>query len=119
MEGFMRIRAPRLSPVLGLLALGVLTACNSDGTTLAPASSSGPAFALAGDTTGNGAPSGAHYNLNIIGAPKTKNPDMSTAGGNVIFVNLGTKDDAAVTTKILLNQSASAGEFAVLDKNGT
>jgi hypothetical protein len=26
--------------------------------------------------TGNGAPSGPHYNLSIIGVPKDKNPDM-------------------------------------------
>lgn len=113
----MRSRAPRPSQLLGLVALGVLAGCSSDGSTFAPAATSGPAFAV--DTTGNGAPSGAHYSLNIIGVSKTKNPDMSTAGGDVIFVNLGSKDGVAVTTKILLSQSASAGEFAVLDKNGT
>ena len=43
-----------------------------------------PAFAMA--QTGNGAPNGAHYNLNIIGT-KEKNGDM-TGGGNVIFVKL-------------------------------
>ncbi len=43
-----------------------------------------PALAIA--QTGNGAPNGAHYNLNIIGT-KEKNGDM-TGGGNVIFVKL-------------------------------
>ena len=112
----MRIRAGRHSTLLGLLAFGALTGCTSDDPSLAPSSSSPPAFAV--DTTGSGAPSGAHYNLNIIGA-KTKNADMSGAGGNVIFASLGSKDGAAVTTKVLLEQSANAGEFAVLDKNGT
>jgi hypothetical protein len=36
--------------------------------------------------TGNGAPSGAHYNLNVIGVPKDKKADM-TSGGR-IFVPL-------------------------------
>jgi hypothetical protein len=102
---------------LTLLAAGVLAGCNGDSSSLEPGAS--PSASLATVTTGNGAPSGAHYSLNIIGVAKTKNPDMSGAGGSVIFVTLGSKDGAAVTTKILLEQSASAGEFAVLDKNGT
>src|SRR5213078_786109 len=69
-------------------------------------------------STGNGAPSGPHYNLNIIGVSHDKNPNMDAGSGNVIFVDLGSRD-AAVTTKILLSQSADAGVFAVLDKNGT
>jgi len=64
--------------------------------------------------TGNGAPSGTHYNLNIIGVSHNKSPNMNQASGNVIFAALGT-DNAYVTTKILL----SPGEFHVLDKNGT
>lgn len=58
---------------------------------------------------GNGAPSGAHYNLNIIGVPKNKSADMSSNMGHRIFVPLMGK------TKILLSQ----GEFQVLDANGT
>ncbi|HEV2671764.1 MAG TPA: hypothetical protein VGU74_11765 [Gemmatimonadales bacterium] len=69
--------------------------------------------------TGNGAPSGAHYNLNIIGVSHQKNSNMDFSGGNVIFVGLGSrKDSDAVSTKILLSQSAD-GVFQVLDKNGT
>jgi hypothetical protein len=65
---------------------------------------------LAGnDVTGNGAPSGPHYSLNIIGtSEKTMNDDI--AAGNVIFVLLDGK------TKISLVEGE---EFAVLDKNGT
>jgi hypothetical protein len=70
--------------------------------------------------TGNGAPSGPHYTLNIIGVSHDKNPNMSAASGNVIFVLLGTKGGGtAVTTKILLSESVDAGVFQVLDKNGT
>jgi len=68
-------------------------------------------------STGNGAPSGSHFNLNIIGVPHDKNPNMAKGGGDVIFVGLGTSSDA-VTTKILLSQAADS-EFTVLDKNGT
>jgi hypothetical protein len=56
---------------------------------------------------GNGAPSGAHYNLNIIGVDQGKT--MSSGGGNVIFV------PREGSTKILLSE----GPFDVLDKNGT
>ena len=67
--------------------------------------------------TGNGAPSGSHFNLNIIGVSHDKSPNMNKGSGDVIFVGLGTTSDA-VTTKILLSQTADS-EFAVLDKNGT
>ncbi|SRR6266498_1367203 len=77
------------------------------------------ATAVAAAQTGNGAPSGPHYNLNIIGVSHDKNPNMNGNGsGNVIFVDLGTKSGVAVTTKILLSQAAD-GVFDVLDKNGT
>ncbi len=100
-----------------MLALGAVAGCNSDSSSLDPSAT--PSASLAAAATGNGAPSGAHYSLNIIGVSKTKNADMGGAGGNVIFVALGTKDGTAVTTRILLDQSAAAGLFAVLDKNGT
>ena len=58
---------------------------------------------------GNGAPSGAHYNLNIIGVPKNKSADMSGNMGHRIFVPLNAK------SKILLSQ----GDFQVLDANAT
>jgi hypothetical protein len=58
---------------------------------------------------GNGAPSGAHYNLNIIGVPKGKTADLSGNDGHRIFVPL------AGRTKINLSE----GEFQVLDANAT
>jgi hypothetical protein len=57
--------------------------------------------------TGNGAPKGAHYNLNIIGVPKGKT--MNGGSGNVIFV------PETGSAKIMLSE----GPFDVLDKNGT
>ncbi|MDP3998192.1 MAG: hypothetical protein Q8P89_01055 [bacterium] len=60
--------------------------------------------------TGNGAPSGAHYNLNIIGVPKDKTADMDNNNGHRIFVKLWGAD-----SKILLTE----GDFQVLDANGT
>ncbi|MFH1231256.1 MAG: hypothetical protein V1709_07135 [Planctomycetota bacterium] len=59
--------------------------------------------------TGNGAPSGAHYNLNIIGVTNDKNVNMDSGSGNVIFVDLSGR------TRINLQE----GDFAVIDKNGT
>jgi hypothetical protein len=46
-----------------------------------------PAFAQ----TGNGAPSGAHNNLNIIGVSKGKTSDMPGSERHTIFVALGDK----------------------------
>ena len=62
------------------------------------------------DVTGNGAPSGAHYNLNIIGVKNAKTADMTDSNGHVIFVNL------SGNTKIGL---AEGDDYAVLDANGT
>src|SRR5439155_583967 len=39
--------------------------------------------------TGNGAPSGSHYNLNIIGVSHDKNANMDQGSGSVIFVDRG------------------------------
>ncbi len=58
--------------------------------------------------TGNGAPSGQHFNLNLIGAKTTNCPQADGSGGNVIFVPL------FGTSKIELLQGTS---FAVLDNN--
>lgn len=59
--------------------------------------------------TGNGAPSGLHYNLNIIGVSKNKSADM-TNNGHRIFVPL------EGNSKILLYEGE---DFQVLDANGT
>ena len=59
--------------------------------------------------TGNGAPSGAHFNLNIIGVANPKSGNLTGGSGHRIFVPL------TGSTKILLAQ----GSFGVLDANGT
>jgi hypothetical protein len=82
----------------------------------------GTAAALA---TGNGAPSGSHFNLNIIG--KATCPTGPKSGGNVIFVLLNGGDSASSlngqlatgiskVNKIFLTQSTN-NTFAVLDGN--
>lgn len=58
--------------------------------------------------TGNGAPSGAHYTLNLIGVPKDKTVDMTNNGSRIFVPLYG-------STKILLSE----GPFGVLDANGT
>jgi hypothetical protein len=58
---------------------------------------------------GNSAPSGAHYNLNIIGVPKGKSADMTGSQGKRIFVPL------VGNCKINLSE----GDFEVLDANCT
>lgn len=56
-----------------------------------------------------GALTGAHYTLNIIGVPKTKSADMTGNNGHRIFV----PEDGKATI------SLTEGSFAVLDANGT
>jgi len=90
-------------------ALG-LAACDRDTTPVEPTSI--PSFAV--DETGNGAPSGAHYQFNIIGVPKAKKADMTGDNGRRMFVGLG-RDGEIANTKILLYE----GPFQVGDANGT
>lgn len=107
----------RARGLAAVLAGAALASCTED--TTSPGHSLSPPSAVVA-ATGNGAPSGAHYTLNLIGVARGKNANMDGASGHVIFVGLGAKKPAEpVSTKIMLNQSASAGEFAVLDKNGT
>jgi len=62
----------------------------------------------------NGAPSGAHYNLNLIGVAKGKTADMNGANGHVIFVNLDGK------SRIWLQEGPEdIFDFQVIDANGT
>src|SRR5439155_21514931 len=71
------------------------------------------AFATPGFTqTGNGAPNGAHYNLNIIGVENPKTSPLTGGDRHTIFVALGNKD-SAVSSRIYL----TPGDFAVCDGN--
>src|SRR5262245_52201923 len=58
---------------------------------------------------GNGAPSGPHYNLNLIGKKLGQNGDSGGGNGHVIFVLLDG------ITKIKLGP----GDFDVIDEDGT
>src|SRR6266576_406766 len=80
--------------------------------------------------TGNGAPNGAHYNLNIIGVPKDKTADMNNNNGGRIFVQLYGGDTAGSlngklfneitkTNKIFLAPAPAGESFQVLDANAT
>ena len=62
-----------------------------------------------GAGAGNGAPSGPHYNLNIIGVSKGKTADMTNSDGHSLFVPLQGQ------CKINLQQ----GAFQVVDRNCT
>ena len=61
------------------------------------------------DNNGNGAPSGSHFNLNLIGMSTEKQGEMDNNNGHRIFVKLIGK------TRILLQE----GDFAVIDADGT
>lgn len=68
---------------------------------------------------GNGAPSGPHYNLNLIGVPKGKTASMTGSNRHTIFVSA-----TSSAPKINLCQSGTAncapsGGFQVLDGNAT
>lgn len=58
---------------------------------------------------GSGAPSGSHYNLNLIGVPKNKTADLTAGSGHRIFVPL------TGSCQIKLGE----GNFQVLDANCT
>jgi hypothetical protein len=62
--------------------------------------------------TANGAPNGAHYNLNIIGVENPKNSTLTGSDRHTIFVALGNKN-GAVTSNIYL----TPGDFQVCDGN--
>lgn len=64
--------------------------------------------------TGNGAPPGKHFTLNVIGTPE-KNMPEGKEGGSVIFA-LFNKATGKTSTRIMLAQGE---DFRVLDKDGT
>ena len=98
--------------VAGLAAALSLAGCTSEPTSSTLNSMSPPPALNA--STGNGAPSGAHYTLNIIGVPKDKSADFTGGNGHRIFVDLG-KTGQAANTRINLTE----GDFGVTDANGT
>ena len=97
----------RFGVVTTFAALTVLTLTGCDSTATAPSATS-PLPGESSLASGNGAPSGAHYNLNIIGVPKDKSASMTGDNGGRIFVDL------VGSTKINLTE----GSYQVLDANG-
>ena len=114
-----------IAAVPGLAAAAVITAPATT-TTASVVTTSTKTSA----TTGNGAPSGSHFNLNIIGVPKDKTADMNNNDGHRIFVQLigGNKasdisgTDFSTISKvntILLTHDPLNESFKVLDANAT
>lgn len=94
-------------------AAAALSACSQSTPLVPSAAPSRTALNLARPVsvqTGNGAPSGGHYNLNIIGVPKNKTADMTGDNGHRIFVPM------FGNPKIMLTEGP---DFLVLDANGT
>jgi hypothetical protein len=89
------------------LAAATLTACDSATSTGPALQPSRPLASVA--QTGNGAPSGAHYNLNIIGVSNDKSVNFDGGNGGRIFVDLNG------STRINLTE----GDYQVIDANGT
>jgi hypothetical protein len=106
--------------LVALLAIGAFTACEKQPT--APeATPTPPAFGF-----GNGAPSGAHYNLNWIGVPKDKTADMTGNNGGRIFFPLFGKANVLLCESGLTPPATlgsllcpSTAIFQVLDANAT
>ena len=103
---------PRWAPPAVAVLAFTLIGCGEEATSpgLQPAAPTARAVA----ETGNGAPSGAHYTLNIIGVPKDKSANFDGGNGHRIFVDLG-KTGAVANTRINLG----IGDFGVVDANGT
>jgi hypothetical protein len=98
--------------IFGLLVIPALFAVGcSDEQDVTPSATLGASSTSL--ATGSGAPSGAHYNLNIIGVPKDKTADMTGNNGGRIFVKEYGK------TRIGLTPAPEGEGFAVLDANGT
>ena len=94
---------------LRLLGIGLLVA--SGPAPLALAAAPGP--------TGNGAPSGAHYNLNVIGVSKDESADMQGASGHVIFVKLDGGSKIWLCEAGVDAGCEGVDDFQVIDANGT
>jgi len=67
-----------------------------------------PTINVVNTAKGNGAPSGSHYNLNILGKEGTRNDTVDSSNGHVIFVPL------YGNSKIMLGQGST---FRVIDSN--
>lgn len=92
---------------IGVMAVSAaaVSGCGRSSTPMSP--SAMPSFGPVRALTGNGGPSGPHYNLNLIGVPQDKTADITS--GNRIFLYYEGH------TNILLRK----GDYQVIDGNGT
>lgn len=67
---------------------------------------------------GNGAPTGPHYNLNIIGMANPKTSPMTGSDRHTIFVGLGTKKSDPNAVDVITKVWLTPGDFQVCDGNG-
>lgn len=100
-----------------LLSIGVMVSCSKDQLDTPQEEVSSEMNFKSADLTkqGNGAPSGPHFNLNIIGMSKEKTVDMTGDNGHRIFVPL-ISEKGNKAPKIMLIEG---DDFAVLDADGT
>ena len=68
---------------------------------------------------GNGAPSGAHYNLNIIGVSSPKSNPMTNSNGHTIFVPLKGRATINLINSEEETATCNGKEFKVVDHNAT
>ena len=89
-------------------SLFAVAACSQSSNPMSPTATAGPeSFFAKPSGGGNGAPSGGHYNLNLIGVPRDKSATITN--GNRIFIHYEGQVD------ILLRE----GPYKVIDANGT
>ena len=95
-----------------LAATSFLMACDTE-SPVSPATAPKPSL----DQGGNGAPSGPHFNLNIIGVEKGHSTDNDNSNGRRIFVPLGKSGTAACD--IFLHEGAyDVTDYNCLDSDG-
>lgn len=90
------------------LSIAAMSACGQRAPA-GPTPASLPLVRPLGLKTGNDAPNGGHYNLNLIGVPHDKTADISGNNGHRIFIYYIGR------TKIMLAE----GDYQVVDANGT
>jgi hypothetical protein len=111
----------------GALSIVGALACSDGSSTVGPETLSPEGRA---SFTGNNAPSGSHFELNIIGVPQDKTADMTGSSGHSIFVQLIGGDAAPALNgkdfntisrlnKIFLFPAPPGESFQVLDRNAT
>lgn len=118
------MRHPRAFAGIGLALAVAFVAVSCSESVTNPAASGGPESPAVGFShTGNGAPSGSHYTLNIIGVPKGKSADMdansSNGIGRRIFVPLWGNAKIHLCESGVDAGCEEVNDFAVLDANGT